>query len=200
MWTFLCPMVALTRDTLCLYNQGEKWLSSQCRKSDKNWSNSYIQSTCTSSYHEENTCKVSKQWVQNCKRSRAHKIPMLNVDGWTDECMNWRKLACLCLPAKAGVTKMVELLPLKVYPFTLKKKNNTPQSENTTIAFNSCNGITEDNKLLKYMCQTGPVCGQDSLHDTTLTIRVKLYILLMPMPKLTPTPTLYRTNSMYWDR
>ena len=53
--------VVLTRDTLCLYNQGEKWLSSQCRKSDKNWSNNYIQSTCTSSYHEENTCKVSKQ-------------------------------------------------------------------------------------------------------------------------------------------
>ena len=76
--------VALTRDTLCLYNQGEKWLSSQWRKSDKNWSNNYVQSTCTSSYHEENTCKVSKQWVQNCQRSCAHKIPMLNVDGWTD--------------------------------------------------------------------------------------------------------------------
>ena len=76
--------VALTRDTLCLYNQGEKWLSSQCRKSDKNWPNNYVQSTCTSSYHEENTCKVSKQWVQNCKRSCAHKIPMLNVDGWMD--------------------------------------------------------------------------------------------------------------------
>ena len=75
--------VALTRDTLCLYNQGEKWLSSQCQKSDKNWSNNYVQSTCTSSYHEENTCKVSKQWVQNCKRSCAHKIPMLNVDGRT---------------------------------------------------------------------------------------------------------------------
>ena len=76
--------VALTRDTLCLYNQGDKWLSSQCRKSDKNWSNNYVQSICTSSYHEENTCKVSKQWVQNCKRGCAHKIPMLNVDGWTD--------------------------------------------------------------------------------------------------------------------
>ena len=76
--------VVLTRDTLCLYNQAEKRLSSQCRKSDKNWSNNYIQSTCTSSYHEEYTCKVSKQWVQNCKRSCAHKIPMLNVDGWMD--------------------------------------------------------------------------------------------------------------------
>ena len=58
--------IALTRDSLCLYNQGEKWLSSQCRKSDKNWSNNYVQSKCISSYNEENTCKVSKEWVQNC--------------------------------------------------------------------------------------------------------------------------------------
>ena len=66
----------------------------------------YVQSTCTSSYHEEeNTCKVSKQLVQNCKRSCAHKIPMLNVDGWTYEHMNVRKLARLCLPAKADATK-----------------------------------------------------------------------------------------------
>ena len=106
--------VALTRETVCLYNQGEKWLSSQCRKSDKNWSNNYVQSTCTSSYHQENTCKVSKQWVENCKRSCPHKIPMLNVDGWTDGQMdertngwkNGRKLARLCLPAKAGATKI----------------------------------------------------------------------------------------------
>ena len=98
--------VALTRDTLCLYNQGEKWLSSQCRKSDKNWSNNYVQSTCTSSYYEENTCKVSKQLVQNCKRSCTHKIPMLNVDWWTDGRTNGWKLARLCLPAKAGATKI----------------------------------------------------------------------------------------------
>ena len=32
---------------------------------------------------------------------------MLNVDGWTDERTNGRKLACLCLPAKAGATKSV---------------------------------------------------------------------------------------------
>ena len=52
--------------------------------------------------------KLQKKWVQNCKRSCAHKIPMLNVDGWTDgqtdECTNGRKLARLCLPAKAGAT------------------------------------------------------------------------------------------------
>ena len=113
--------VALTRDTLCLYNQGEKWLSSQSRKSDKNWSNNYVQSICTSSYHEENTCKVSKQWVQNCKRSCAHKIPMLNVDGWTDEHTNEQKLARLCLPAKAGATIIYTIIILINAPALVKK-------------------------------------------------------------------------------
>ena len=118
--------VVLTRDTLCLYNEGEKWLSSQCRKSDKNWSNNYVQSICISSYNEENTCKVSKQWVQNCKRSCAHKIPMLNVDGWTDgqtyERTNGWKLACLCLPANAGATKSMKVLTGEFPTFT---QNNT---------------------------------------------------------------------------
>ena len=69
----------LTTSTHCLYIQDEKWLSSQCRKSDKNWSNNYVQSTCTSSYHEKNTCTVSKQLVQNCKRSCAHKRYPLSI-------------------------------------------------------------------------------------------------------------------------
>ena len=51
--------VALTRGTHCLYTEGKKWLSSQCGKSDKKCSNNYTQTTCTSSYHEENTRKVS---------------------------------------------------------------------------------------------------------------------------------------------
>ena len=55
--------VALTRGTHCLYTEGEKWLSSQCGKSDKKCSYNFTQTTCTSSYHEENTCKVSKQSV-----------------------------------------------------------------------------------------------------------------------------------------
>ena len=48
---------ALTRGTHSLYTEGEKWLSSQCGKSDKKYSNNYTQTTCTSSYHEENTQK-----------------------------------------------------------------------------------------------------------------------------------------------
>ena len=74
---------ALTRGTHCLYTEGEKWLSSQCEKSDKKCSNNYTQTTCTSSYHEENICKVSKRSVQNCKRSCAHKRYTLSVYwGW----------------------------------------------------------------------------------------------------------------------
>ena len=150
--------VAFKRGTLCLYIQCEKWLSSQCGKSDKNdltitskrhvhpyimkkthakvqndryktvrgvvltrgthclyiyyilrvkndftmwksdkkWSNNYIQTTCTSSYHEK-TQAVSKRLVQNCKRSCAHKTPRVNGDGWTDERTE----------KKAGATKIM---------------------------------------------------------------------------------------------
>ena len=75
--------VVLTRGTNCLYIKGEKRRSSQCGKSEKKCSNNYIQTTCTSSYHEENICKVSKQSVQNCKRSCAHKrYPLSIYWGW----------------------------------------------------------------------------------------------------------------------
>ena len=75
--------VALTRGTHCLYIEGEKWLSSQCGKSDKKCSNNYTQTTCTSSYHKENICKVSKWSVQNCKRSCPHKrYPLSIYGGW----------------------------------------------------------------------------------------------------------------------
>ena len=113
--------VVLTRGTNCLYIKSEKWLSSQCGKSDKKWSNNYIQTTCTSSYHEENTCKVWKWSVQNCKRSCAHKIPRVNVDGktngWTDGRTNGWKLACLSRPCKSRCDKneLLSLFPLYIY-------------------------------------------------------------------------------------
>ena len=69
--------VALTRGTLCVYNEEEKCLSSQCGKSDKKCSNNHIQTTCISSYHEEHTCEVSKQSVQNYNRSCPHKTVAL---------------------------------------------------------------------------------------------------------------------------
>ena len=49
--------VALTKGIHCLYIEGEKWLNSQCRKSDKKCSNNYTQITCTSSYHEKTYAK-----------------------------------------------------------------------------------------------------------------------------------------------
>ena len=73
-----------SQGTHCLYIEVEKWLSSQSEKSEK-ISNNYIQTTCTSSHHEENISIVSKRSVKNCKRSCAHKTPMVNVDGRTDE-------------------------------------------------------------------------------------------------------------------
>ena len=87
--------VVLTTNTQCLYIQGEKWLSLQCLKRDKNWSNNYVQSTSISSYHEENTCKVSKQLVQNCKRSCAHnKYPLSTVQPSTCFYQSRRVVAC----------------------------------------------------------------------------------------------------------
>ena len=59
--------VALTRGTHCLYIEGElSHFSPECMfcgKHDKKCSNIYTQTTGTSSYHKENTCKVSKQSV-----------------------------------------------------------------------------------------------------------------------------------------
>ena len=72
--------VALTIGTHCLYIEGVKWQSSQCGKWQK-WSYNYTQTICTSSFHEENTRKVSKRSIQNCKRSCAHKTPWINVNG-----------------------------------------------------------------------------------------------------------------------
>ena len=33
--------------------------------------------TCTSSFHAENICKVSKHSMENCKRSCTHKVPSI---------------------------------------------------------------------------------------------------------------------------
>ena len=48
---------------------------------------------------------------------------MLNVDGWTDgqanERTNVRKLARLCLPAKAGATKMYKFVFASSYNYNI---------------------------------------------------------------------------------
>ena len=73
------------------------------------WSNNDIQTTCTFSYHEENTGNVSKQSIQNWNRSCAPKTPRVNVDGWTDGRTMGRKLVSLSRPAKADATKIVQI-------------------------------------------------------------------------------------------
>ena len=89
--------VVLTRYPLSMH-WGWKMTKFTLWKKWQKWSNNYIQTTCTSLYHEENTCKVSKQPVQNCKRSCAHKIPRVNVDERADG--NLRQSS----PATAGAT------------------------------------------------------------------------------------------------
>ena len=49
-----------SRGTHCLYIEGEKWLSSQCEKSNKNVSYNYIQTTCRSTYHEKKNMQSFK--------------------------------------------------------------------------------------------------------------------------------------------
>ena len=72
-----------SQGTHCLYIE----VSLQSGKSDKKYSNNYIQSTCTSSHHEENIRKVSKRSVKNCKSSCAHKTPMVMLtDRRTETC------------------------------------------------------------------------------------------------------------------
>ena len=48
----------------------------------QNWSNKYIQTACTSSYHAENTWKVSKRSEQKCKRiSFTRRTHCLSTEG-----------------------------------------------------------------------------------------------------------------------
>ena len=101
-WYKSVRRLAVTRGTHCLYIAGEKWLRYLYIAGEK-WLSSQcgnIQTTCTSSYHEENTCKVSKRSIQNCKRSCAHNTPRVNVEERTDGWMNRWKLACLNHPLK----------------------------------------------------------------------------------------------------
>ena len=106
-WYKIVWGVALTRYLLSIHwgwkmAKSTKW---------KRWQKIiyYIQTTCTSSYHEENTCKVSKRSVQNCKElcsQDTHGI-CWRTNKSTDEHTNDQKLACLIAHASAGVTKRV---------------------------------------------------------------------------------------------
>ena len=86
---------------------------SQCGKSDKKWSNNYIQTTCITSYYEENICKVSKWSVQNCKRSCAHKRYPLYIEGE-------KRLSSQCVE-KVTKNNLTIISKPHPHPHTMKK-------------------------------------------------------------------------------
>ena len=112
-WYRTVRRVALTRDTHCLYTEGEKWLSSQCKKKWQKCSNNYTQTTCTFPYHEENICKVLKRSVQNCKRRCAHKRYPLSIY-W-----GWKWLSSQCGKSDKNVLTIIP--KPHAHPHTMKK-------------------------------------------------------------------------------
>ena len=80
-WTWTrARTTGVTAIALLVLRTGElKILSLQTRKSEKRLSKDY-----RSSFHAENICKVSKQSVENCKVSCAHKVPTVKCYGITD--------------------------------------------------------------------------------------------------------------------
>ena len=73
--------VALTRGTNCLYIKGEKWLSSQCGKSNKNILTIIPKPTCTSSYHEENICSFKPIGIKLLEEWRSQEVPIVYIEG-----------------------------------------------------------------------------------------------------------------------
>ena len=54
----------------------EKWLSSTCEKSDKKYSEDYIQTTCISSEHDQNTSEASKESVKTVGGVAPTRYPL----------------------------------------------------------------------------------------------------------------------------
>ena len=73
--------VVLTRYPLSIHWGQKMTKFTKWKKWQKIISQLYPNHMHKSSYHDENTCKVSNRSVQNCKRSCAHKTPRVNVDG-----------------------------------------------------------------------------------------------------------------------
>ena len=57
-----------------LSEEKEKLVTENWKDREKKFKD-YTKTTCTPSFLAENICKVSKQLVQNCKRSCTHKVP-----------------------------------------------------------------------------------------------------------------------------
>ena len=61
--------------TTVLSEEQDKLVTENWNDREKKISKDYTKTTCTSSFHAENICKVSKQLMQNCKRCCTHKVP-----------------------------------------------------------------------------------------------------------------------------
>ena len=65
----------------------EKWQSSTCGKTYKQYSEDYIQPTCSSSDHDQNSCEVSKDLTLICRRSyNAFDIDYFDIDEQFEFC------------------------------------------------------------------------------------------------------------------
>ena len=96
--------VVLTRYPLSIHGGQKMTKFTKWKKWQKIISQLHPNHMHTSSYYDENTCKVSKRSVQNCMKSCAHKTPRVNVDGWTNRRTNeWTET---CMP-KSPMLKQV---------------------------------------------------------------------------------------------
>ena len=53
------------------------------KKVKKKYFKDFVKSTCTSSDHDEDTCKISEGLVKNYRRSCAHKVLTINSEKCT---------------------------------------------------------------------------------------------------------------------
>ena len=98
--------VVLTRYQLSVHWGRKMTKFTKWKKVTKNNLTNISKPHAHASYHDENTCKVSRQSVHNCKRNCTHKTPKVNVDSqdtqgkcWRmDERTNGQKLARLSRP------------------------------------------------------------------------------------------------------
>ena len=75
------------------------------------------------------TCKVSKRSVKNCKRSCAHKTPMVNVDGRTDERTDGQTETCTPKsPMLKQVRQTYRLEPRHDKTYKISTSNSSDQT------------------------------------------------------------------------
>ena len=67
---------------IALSEAKDKLVTENWKDREKKYIQGLYKTTCTSSFHAENIWEVSKQLVQNCKRSCTHKVPTVYTLWW----------------------------------------------------------------------------------------------------------------------